>query len=181
MRSIISNLFMSIDGVVDSPGEWSLAYWNDDIAAVMADATGGADALLLGRVTYTEFEPAWSGRSTADDPGAEFFNSVRKHVASSTLETLTWNNSTLLEGDVTTAVEGLKEQDGGTIITSGSGTLVRSLLQAGLVDELRLLVYPLVVGTGKRLCEGEGDRIPLRLTHSRTFDNGVMYVVYSGA
>ena len=181
MRPLISNLFMSLDGVVDSPGEWSLDYWNDDIAGVMADATGGADALLLGRVTYTEFEPAWSGRSTADDPGAEFFNSVRKHVASSTLERLTWNNSTLLEGEVTAAVAALKEEDGGAIITSGSGTLVRTLLQAGLVDELRLLVYPLVVGTGKRLCEGDDGTIPLRLLHSRTFDNGVTYAVYSGA
>jgi dihydrofolate reductase len=181
MRSLVSNLFMSVDGVVESPGTWSLAYWNDDIAGVMADATEGADALLLGRVTYSEFEPAWSSRSTADDPGAEFFNTVRKHVATTTLDRLTWNNSVPLEGDVPTAVAALKEQDGGRIITSGSGSLVRTLLQAGLVDELRLLVYPVVVGAGKRLCECEDGQIPLALKHARSFDNGVTYAVYTGA
>lgn len=179
MRKLICNLFMALDGVVEAPDQWSLSYWNDQIQTVVMDGMAAADALLLGRVTYEGFAEAWTGRTNEDDEGADFMNNVPKHVASRTLSSVEWNNSGLLQGDVAQAVTALKNEDGADIATSGSGTLVRSLLQHELVDELRLLVYPVIVGRGRRLCEGDGDALSLRLTHSETFDNGVQYLVYT--
>jgi dihydrofolate reductase len=181
VRSLNCNLFMTIDGVVESPGDWSLSYWTDQIAGVVSGSMSAADALLLGRVGYQEFAAAWSGRTSDDDEGADFMNGIRKYVVSSTLTSVDWNNSTLLEGEVADSVAALKATEGGDIMTSGSPMLVRSLLDLGLVDELRLLVYPIVRGHGKRLGEGEGDGVALELVSSETFDNGVVHLVYRRA
>jgi dihydrofolate reductase len=181
MRKIIGNLFMAIDGVVESPEKWSLSYWNDDIAKVVMGGMQAADALLLGRVTYEEFAEAWSDRTVEDDPGADFMNNVKKYVVSRTLTKVDWNNSTLLEGELADSVRELKASDGGEIAMSGSSTLVRSLLNLRLLDELNFLVYPVIVGRGKRLAEGDGDQLPLELIKSTAFDNGVIHQLYRPA
>jgi dihydrofolate reductase len=134
--------------------------------------------MLLGRVTYEGFAEAWPGRTVEDDEGAEFMNNVRKYVLSSTLSAVTWNNSTLLTGDPAEAVRALKAEPGGDIMTSGSTTTVRWLLGEGLVDELNLLLYPIVVGRGKRLFPEEGPTFPLELRKSATFGNGVVRLTY---
>ena len=178
MYKIIGNLFMAIDGVVESPDKWSLSYWNDDIANVVMGGMQNADALLLGRVTYEGFAQAWPDRTDDDDPGAEFMNNVKKYVVSRTLRKVDWNNSTLLEGEVADSVRELKESGNGEIAMSGSSTLIRSLLELKLLDELNLLVYPVIVGHGKRLAESDGDLLPLELVASTAFGNGVIHQLY---
>lgn len=179
MRALHCHLFMTLDGVVENPGAWSMAYWNDDIAALMAAATGSADAMVLGRVGYQEFAAAWGPLTEEQAPGADFFNGVRKHVASRTLSPadLTWNGSVLLEGDAVEAVAALKAEEGGEIITSGSPGFVRQLLAAGLVDELHLLVHPVLRGSGRRLGEGE-ELLGLELVSSEALAGGVLSSVY---
>jgi len=181
MHKIIGNLFMAIDGVVESPDKWSLSYWNDDIANVVMGGMQNADALLLGRVTYEGFARAWHDRTDEDDQGEDFMNKVKKYVVSRTLSHVDWNNSTLLEGDVADSVRELKESGNGEIAMSGSPTLVRSLLELKLLDELNLLVYPVIVGAGKRLAEGEGDYLPLELITCTAFGNGVVHQLYRPA
>ncbi|MEV6874441.1 dihydrofolate reductase family protein [Amycolatopsis sp. NPDC051128] len=178
MRKIVSNLFISLDGVVEAPDKWSLRYWNDEIGQAVGSGMAAADAMLLGRVTYEGFAEAWPGRTVEDDEGAAFMNNARKYVLSSTLSEVTWNNSTLLTGDPAEAVRALKAEPGGDIMTSGSTTAVRWLLAEGLVDELNLLLYPIVVGHGKRLFPEEGASFPLVLKKSATFGNGVVQLTY---
>jgi dihydrofolate reductase len=178
MRKIVSNLFISLDGVVEAPDKWSLRYWSDEIGQAVGSGMAAADAMLLGRVTYEGFAEAWPGRTVEDDEGAEFMNNVRKYVLSSSLSEVAWNNSTLLTGDSAEAVRALKVSPGGDIMTSGSTTAVRWLLSEGLVDELNLLLYPIVVGQGRRLFPAEGPTFPLVLKKSATFGNGVVQLTY---
>ncbi|MFJ7216379.1 dihydrofolate reductase family protein [Amycolatopsis sp. NPDC098790] len=178
MRKIVSNLFISLDGVVEAPDKWSLRYWTDEIGQAVGGGMAAADAMLLGRVTYEGFAEAWPGRTVEDDEGAAFMNNVRKYVLSSTLSEVGWNNATLLTGDPAAAVRALKTEPGGDIMTSGSTTAVRWLLSEGLVDELNLLLYPIVVGRGKRLFPEEGPTFPLVLKKSATFGNGVVQLTY---
>jgi len=179
MRKIVSTLFVSLDGVVEAPDQWSLSYWNDELEHAVGDGMADADAMLLGRVTYEGFAEAWPGRT--DDPGAEFMNNVPKYVASTRLTETAWNNTTLLRGDLREAIAELKSTDGGDIMTSGSTTLVQWLLAHGLVDELTLLQYPVVVGKGRRLFPDNGARLGFRLAGSRAFGNGVLRLVYRPA
>ncbi|MFI5587613.1 dihydrofolate reductase family protein [Amycolatopsis sp. NPDC051758] len=175
MRKIVANLFLSLDGVAEAPDKWSLPYWTDEIGRAVGGGMAAADAMLLGRVTYEGFAEAWPGQ---DDEGAAFMNNVRKYVLSSTLSAVSWNNSTLLTGDPVEAIRALKAEAGGDIMTSGSTTVVRWLLAEGLVDELNLLVYPIVVGRGKRLFPEEGPGFALVLKKSATFGNGVVQLTY---
>ena len=178
MRKLVSNLFITLDGVVESPETWSLTYWSDEIQDIVGAGMGAAGAMLLGRVSYEQFAAAWSGRTVADDPGADFMNGSRKYVASRTLESVGWTNCTLLEGDLARTVAALKEEDGGDLVTTGSPTLVRSLLSLGLVDELQLLVYPVVLGAGLRLFPEGGETVTLRLASATALSNGVGHLVY---
>ncbi|MGW5718768.1 dihydrofolate reductase family protein [Amycolatopsis sp. NPDC003865] len=178
MRKLVSNLFVSLDGVVEAPDKWSLLYWSDEIAASVDVGMAAADTMLLGRVTYEGFAAAWPERTVEDDEGADFMNSVRKYVLSTTLPEVTWSNSTLLPHDPAAAIRELKAESGGDIMTSGSGTTVRWLLSEGLVDELKLLLYPVVVGTGKRLFPAEGPNFPLTLKTATAFGNGVVQLTY---
>lgn len=181
MRKLVSNLFVSLDGVVEAPDQWSLGYWNDQLEAVVGQGMAAADAMLLGRVTYEGFADVWPGRTGRDDPGAKFLNSVRKYVLSTTLTEVTWHNSTLLTGDPAGAVRELKDGEGGDIVTSGSPTVVRWLLAEGLVDELHLLLYPVVVGRGKRLFPEQGPDFALELRKSASVGGGVVHLVYAPA
>ena len=177
MRKIVAGLFVSLDGVVEAPETWHFPYFNDEMGEVVASQMAGADTILLGRRTYEEFAAYWADKGSEVD-FADQINSIPKLVASTTLESVGWQNSTLIRGDVATELTRLKQEPGKDISITGSGTLVRSLLRDGVLDELRLLVHPIVVGTGNRLFPDGADRVPLKLRDSRTFSTGVLYLTY---
>ena len=179
MSRLAATLFMSLDGVVESPEKWSFPYWNDEIGKFKHEETFSSDALLLGRVTYEGFAAAWPSRK--DPEGfADRFNSMPKHVASRTLKKLEWNNSHLVRGDIIAEVSKLKQQPGKDIVIHGSPGLIRSLMPHDLIDEYRLLVYPLVLGHGKRLFD-ETSPTNLKLVETKTYDTGVVKLVYHRA
>jgi dihydrofolate reductase len=177
MRKIVAGLFMSLDGVVEAPETWHFPYFNDEMGEAVASQMASADTLLLGRRTYEEFAAYWADKGS-DVELADQLNSMPKLVASTTLEQVGWRNSTLIKGDVSEELSRLKQQPGSNISITGSGTLVRSLLRDKVLDELRLLVHPIVVGSGKRLFPESIDRVPLKLVDSRTFSTGVVYLTY---
>jgi dihydrofolate reductase len=181
MGKIKVHEFTTVDGVISAP-MWTFDY---GFTPALGDAIGGVvsscRAILLGRITYQDFEPAWSTRTVEDDPGAPFFNETPKYVVSSTLEHAGWNNSTVLGKYDADAVRGLKERVEGDIYVSGSGTLVRAMLADGLVDELHLFVYPLALGTGPRLFPEGAPQTALTLAGSEAFDNGVVHLTYGPA
>ncbi|WP_432928010.1 dihydrofolate reductase family protein [Microbispora sp. CA-135349] len=177
MRRIVASFFMSLDGVVESPDQWHFPYFSDEMGAAVGALMTESDAMMMGRVTYEAWAAYWPGKTDADDPFAGFINDIRKYVVSSTLDTVEWQNSTLVNGDFAEEITKLKQQPGRTIGISGSTNLVRSLLRHNLLDELRLLVHPLVVGKGQRLFE-DGLEIPMKLTSSQTFSTGVLSLAY---
>jgi dihydrofolate reductase len=173
MRQFIVTEFLSLDGVMEDPA-WSFPYWNDEIAQFKGDETNADQAMLLGRVTYQGFAAAWPQRK---GDGAEYFNSARKYVVSTTLDTAEWNNSTLISDNIIDEITRLRQQDGSDIVVHGSATLVQTLMQHDLVDRYRLLVYPLVLGKGKRLFH-EGIPATLKLVASQSFGSGVVALIY---
>jgi dihydrofolate reductase len=177
MRKIVAGLFLSLDGVMEAPETWHFPYFNDEMGEAVAAQMAAADTMLLGRRTYEEFAAYWADKGS-DVDFADVINNTPKLVASSTLRSVDWQNSTLIEGNVADALRRLKEQPGKDISITGSATLVRSLLRDNLLDELRLLVHPIVVGSGRRLFQGDGDRVPLKLVDARTFTTGVLYLTY---
>jgi len=184
MRKITAGLFISLDGVVEAPDQWHFPYFNDEMGAAVDATLGAADTVLFGRTTYDSFAGAWPEREVAggEDAGlAKMLGDVRKIVASNQKLEFTWRNSEQLEGDLVEAVTALKNEPGGNIGMSGSVSVIRQLLAAGLLDELHLLVHPIAVRKGMRLFD-EGDApIPLRLISSETFETGVLNLVYAPA
>ncbi len=182
MRKVVAVELVSVDGIMGSPEEWAFSYSNDEMEEANASGMASSDAMLLGRVTYEGLAAFWPNQP-GGTPMVDYINSVPKYVVSRTLqEPLGWNNSTLLEGDeFAEGVAGLKRQPGKDITIIGSGALVRSLLREGLLDELRLMVHPIVLGGGKRLFEEGGDRRSLELVESRAFATGVLYLTYRPA
>ena len=177
MRKIVAGLFISLDGVVEAPETWHFPYFNDEMGEIVGSQMAAADTMLLGRRTYEEFAAYWADK--ADDVDfADQMNNTPKLVASTTLDSLDWQNSELIRGDVATELRRIKGEPGKDIAITGSPTLVRSLLRDGVLDELRLLVHPIVVGGGKRLFEDGGERVPLKLTETRTLSTGVLYLTY---
>jgi dihydrofolate reductase len=173
---------VSLDGVMESPDKWHLPYFNDEMGEAIGAAMAQADALLLGRVTYEEWAAYWPNQSPDEGEISGYMNDTPKYVVSTTLEEpLEWRNSTLIGGDVAEEISRLKQQPGKDISISGSGALVRSLLREDLLDELRLMVHPVVVGEGKRLFEDGGDKKALELVDSKTFGTGVIYLTYRPA
>ena len=169
---------MSLDGVIDAP-VWTFDYGFDpEMGEAIGAMTERSKAILLGRVTYEMFEPAWSTRTVEDDPGAPFFNDTTKHVVSGTLTEATWRNSEILGPYDPEAIRRLKEEVDGDIYVSGSGTLVRAMLADGLVDELHLFVYPLTRGEGPRLFSPDAAPAKLSLATSESYNNGVVYVAF---
>jgi dihydrofolate reductase len=184
---IVVTEFVSIDGVMEDPGGaenfkhsgWSFEFdRGDEGNQFKLDETMSSDALLLGRVTYEGFAAAWPSRS--DDAGfADKFNSMPKYVVSTTLEEpLEWNNSTLLKGDVADAVSKLRDELDGEVVVHGSAQLVQTLLEKDLVDELRLMVFPVVLGSGKRVFGETSDKKPFRLKDSKAVGDGVAILTY---
>jgi dihydrofolate reductase len=181
MRKIVAVLFMSLDGVVESPEEWAFSYSNDEMEEANASGMAASDALLLGRVTYQELAAYWP-HQPGGTPMVDYINSVPKFVVSATLEEpLGWNNSTLIKGNVVEEITELKRRPGKDITILGSGALVRSLLRDGLLDELKLMVHPIVLGSGRRLFEDGVDQTALELVDSRTFGTGVLNLTYRPA
>jgi dihydrofolate reductase len=169
---------MSLDGVIDAP-VWTFDYgFHPKMGEAIGAVTARADGILLGRVTYEMFEPAWSTRTVEDDPGAPFFNDTTKYVVSGTLSEGTWRNSEIVGPYDPAAIRRLKDQVAGDLYVSGSGTLVRALLADGLIDELHLFVYPLTRGEGPRLFPPDAPPIKLDLARSEQYDNGVLYQAY---
>ncbi len=176
MRKLVVTEFVSLDGVIENPG-WTFKYWNDEIANFKGEESLASDALLLGRVTYEGFAAAWPNST---DQGAPYFNGVRKYVVSKSLKNADWNNSVILSGDLVEEVNKLKQLDGNDIIVHGSGKLVQSLIKHDLVDRVRLLVYPLVLGKGQRLFE-EGATATFNLVDAKPFSSGVTGLIYEPA
>ena len=174
MRKVIVTEFLTLDGVYEESTPWREGY-SPDAGSFKRDELFNSGALLLGRVTYEGFAKYWPTASGTGEFG-ERMNSLPKFVATTTKKSLEWN-ATVLEGDVVAAVAALKRQEGGNLLVYGSGTFVQTLLRHGLVDELRLMVYPLVLGSGKRLFSG-GDRLPLNLAASRNLGAGVLLLTY---
>jgi dihydrofolate reductase len=170
--------FMSLDGVIDTP-TWTFDYgFPDEQAAAIGAVTERSQGILLGRVTYEMFEPAWSTRTAEDDPGAPFFNDTTKYVVSGTLETATWRNSEIVGPYDPDAIRRLKDEVDGDLYVSGSGTLVRAMLEDGLIDGLHLFVFPLTRGAGSRLFPEGAPPRKLTLERSDSYENGVMYLAY---
>jgi dihydrofolate reductase len=181
MRKVIASLFVSLDGVMEKPETWHFPYFNEEMGAAIGQAMSSADAFVLGRRTYEEWAAYWPSQSPEENPMAAAINGMPKYVASTTLDDVTWQNSSLLEGDVAGEVEKLKEQPGKDIVVSGSATLVRSLLREGVLDELRLMVHPVVVGSGRRLFENGEVHAALELVSSESFSTGVLNLTYRPA
>jgi dihydrofolate reductase len=188
MRKLIVGSFITLDGVMQAPGGpeedtsggfdhggWSFGYWDEQMQNVMGEWMSQPYALLLGRKTYEIFAAYWPN---ADQPPAEEFNKATKYVASTTLEDPEWENSQLIEGDVADGIRALKEEEGPDLLVQGSGNLVQTLLQHGLVDEFRLMIFPLVLGTGKRLFDGGTMPDGLEVTSAQTSSTGVVIATY---
>jgi dihydrofolate reductase len=178
MRRIVAGLFISVDGVVETPEQWTGPYFNDEVGQTVGSLIAAGDTLLLGRVTYQGFADSFGGQSGGM---ADTMNSFPKVVVSTTLENATWQNSRLISANVAEEISALKEQPGGQINMSGSGTLVTWLLRQGLLDELHLLVFPVVVGHGKRLFHDVEEQVPLTLAGSESFSTGVLHLTYRPA
>ena len=178
MRKIVAGLFISLDGVTESPEKWTPKWFDAEAGADIGANMAESDTMLLGRRTYQEWAGYWPGKTSADDPFAEYINTVPKLVASTTLTSVDWKFSALLGRDLVAELSRLKAQPGKNIVISGSVTLIRSLLKQGLLVELRLQVYPVVVGSGARLFEGGMDQIPMKLASSKAFSSGVLSLVY---
>jgi dihydrofolate reductase len=181
VRRVVVSEFISLDGVVEDP-RWTFQFSSDDRDQFKFDELAASDALLLGRVTYEGFAAAWPQMEEQTGEYGAWMNGYPKHVVSRTLEEpLGWNNSTLVEGDVAEEVSRLKEQPGKDILIFGSGDLVNTLMQHDLIDEYRLMVFPIVVGSGKRLFDEGGDTKPLQLLGTQTFDSGAIVLTYAPA
>ncbi len=184
MRKITAGLFISLDGVVEAPDQWHFPYFNEEMGGAVDATLGAADTVLFGRKTYDSFAGAWPEREAAggEDAGfAKTLGDARKIVVSNQKLEFTWRNSEQLEGDLVEAVIALKNEPGGNIALSGSVSVVRQLLAAGLLDELHLLVHPIAVRKGMRLFDEAETPFPLTLISSETFKTGVLNLVYGPA
>jgi len=184
MGKIVVTEFVSLDGVIEDPGGdgnfkhkgWTFKFNRGEAGdKFKVDETRDSEALLLGRVTYEGFAAAWPSR---DGEFADKFNSMPKYVVSSTLEKADWNNSTVLKGDVLQEVSKLKHSLDGNIVVHGSAQLVQTLLANDLVDELRLMVFPVVLGSGKRLFGATSDSKRMQLVESKTVGDGIAILIY---
>ena len=188
MRELIVNTFLTLDGVMQAPGGpeedpsggfehggWSFGYWDEQMQRVMGDLMSKPFDLILGRRTYEIFAAHWPH---SDEPAADLLNGATKHVATTTLDELEWENSKLIEGEVHEGVRALKEADGPELQVHGSANLIQTLLEHGLIDEFRMLIFPVVLGNGKRLFGDGAVPAGVELATSETSSTGVIMATY---
>jgi len=183
MRKIVVSEFVSLDGVMEDPGGaekfvhggWTWPYWGDDIGKFKYDEMNAADALLLGRTTYQGFAAAWPNRK--DEPGADKMNNFRKYVVSASLKKSEWENTHVIQKNFVEEVAKIKQEPGKDILVYGSAQLVQGLMEHKLVDEFRLVTYPIVLGSGKRLF-AEVPKTALKLVETKNFTSGVALLTY---
>jgi dihydrofolate reductase len=176
MRKVFAGLFSSLDGVVEAPDQWQPSF-DEEMGAALSRMVDEQDAVMLGRVTYTEWASYWP--TSTDEPFASWINSTPKYVASSTLDSVDWSNSTLIKGSVADFVTELRQQPGGTIGIAGSPSLVRSLLDQGLIDELTLMISPVIAGGGrKRLFANDAALTNLELVEAQPTSSGALIATY---
>jgi len=176
-RKIVANYFVSLDAVVESPDKWHFPYFDDEMGAAVGAGFERSDSLLMGGTLYREWSAYWP--TSTDQPIADLMNNQRKYVVSRTLDRAGWNNTTLITGDdVAGQIRQLKAEQGKDIAMSGSATLARWLLGEGLLDEINLLLHPIVVGSGARLFPDGTPQHPLELVSSTAFPTGVLHLVY---
>jgi dihydrofolate reductase len=179
MRKVVAGLFISLDGITESPDQWQFDHFDEDMMAIMGAHIAAEGTILLGRVTYEEWAPYWP--NSTDEPYASHINNTPKVVISTTLDKVKWgdwNNVALLTSNLAEEIARLKQQTGKNIGVSGSPTLVRSLLEADLLDELILMIHPVIAGKGKRLFKVGGDLKRLKLVNSKTTRTGVVVLTY---
>ncbi|HEX2909442.1 MAG TPA: dihydrofolate reductase family protein [Chloroflexia bacterium] len=176
MRKVTSGLFITLDGVTEAPNEWQFDNFDQDIMQELGKMIAGTDTVLMGRVTYQEWAGYWP--TSTDEPFASFINNTPKYVVSTTLDKVDWQNSTLLKGNLAEEIARLKEQPGNNITVTGSPGLVESLLQNDLLDELILMVHPVIAGQGKRLFQNESSLKRMKLVSSKETSTGVMLLTY---
>lgn len=177
MRKIVVSEFLSADGVMEAPDTWQFPFQTEEMGAITERQTSDTDAFLLGRVTYEIFAGFWPTMTNNEFGVADKYNSVPKYVVSTTLQQADWNNSTLIKSNVIEEIRRLKQQPGGNIGIIGSGKLVHSLLEAGLIVEVQVLIHPIVLGKGMRLF-ADGYHSSMKLADSKILANGVVYLSY---
>jgi dihydrofolate reductase len=180
MRKLIVTEYLTLDGVFEAPNTWSFPFWNDEAAAFKHKELFASDALLLGRVTYEGFAAAWPTMTSTGDFG-ERMNSIAKYVVSSTMDKAEWNNSTIIKGDIAAEFAMLKEQPGMDILVAGSADLLPLLMKNNLIDEYRFMIYPVVVGKGKRLFNDKGVKADLKLIDVTSLSSGIVILTYFSA
>ena len=182
MRKVTSALFITLDGVTESPEKWQFDHFDNDMLAAMGAAIADEDTIILGRKTYQDWAPYWP--TSANEPYASHINSTPKHVVSTTLDNVEWGkwgNVSLINGSLAEAIAKLKQQPGKNIGVPGSPTLVRSMIQEDLLDQLTLMIHPVVAGSGKRLFEQTGTLKRLKLIDSKITKTGVAVLTYQRA
>ena len=177
MRKIIESTLVSADGVVGSPPLWAMDYRDEEVTRDALERLSGSDAMLMGRGTYELFATIWPDQT---DDFAQRINGIRKYVFSSTLASADWSNSTIVRGDVLSEIARIKEQDGGDLALFGHGRLAQTLLENGLIDELRLSIHPVLAGVGLPQFSN-GHKTPLKLVSAKTFTTGVVVLSYQRA
>ena len=180
MRKVVVTEYVTLDGVFEEPGHWSFNFWSDESAKYKYDELFSSDAMLLGRLTYEGFAKAWPTMEGTGDFG-ERMNSIPKYVVSTTLKKAEWNNSTIIKDNIAEEIAKLKQKPGQDILVAGSGELVRTLMQHDLIDEYRLMVYPVVLGGGKRLFRDGSDKTVLKLIDTKSFASGIVVLSYQQA
>jgi dihydrofolate reductase len=178
MRKIIAQLFSSLDGVVEAPEAWHFDFWSDQMQDAVGDLLMRCDTMLLGRATYEIFAASWPQRDD-ETPFAQRINAMPKLVVSNTMTEVRWRNSTPIRGDAASALTAVKGREGGDIVLTGSPGLTRSLLAAGVLDRLNLLVHPVVLGSGGRLFADATPNTPLVLERAAIFGTGVLDLTYT--
>lgn len=177
MRKLVVTEYLTLDGVFEEPGHWSFDFWNEEAMLYKRDELFSSDAQLLGRVTYEGFAKAWPTMPDTGDFG-ERMNSMPKYVVSTTLTNAEWQNSTIISKNVVEEIKKLKEHPGQNILVAGSGRLVNTLMQHHLVDEFRCMVYPVVLGSGKRLFPEGSEKYTFKLMETKAFKTGVIVLHY---
>ncbi|HET6532016.1 MAG TPA: dihydrofolate reductase family protein [Actinoplanes sp.] len=178
MRKIINSTYITLDGVIDNP-MWTMPYFDDEASDFAGQQTAAADALLMGRATYEAFAASWPTRDESDPAtGAKYFNSVKKYVASTTLTDPEWNNTEVLQGDTVEAVRTLKEREGGDILQYGYGSLTTTLIKAGLLDEVRFWIHPVLVGGPSVTAPLADVKATFQLVGTRVHKSGVIIASY---